>query len=166
MPPFQFYLRLIYLNCLGLSPDFLVEIFYWDINSNLPLRHFDIGSRNLGPGHQGALTVIQWSVPAPVRRAGNINYLYCQIPEMMPVVKPTQDTTPAPPHHSWAQPVNKDRNSSLPEIAREGSQLMPWPWLRFHKIFASEIFSPVPVGFLCYVSLCEIVNIIVLRRKL
>ena len=96
--------------------------------------------------------------------AGNINYLYCQIPEMMPVVKPTQDTTPAPPHHSWAQPVNKDRNSSLPEIAREGSQLMPWPWLRFHKIFASEIFSPVPVGFLCYVSLCDIVNMIVLPR--
>ena len=53
-----------------------------------------------------------------VEIAGNINYLYCQIPEMMPVVKPTQDTTPAPPHHSWAQPVNKDRNSSLPEIAR------------------------------------------------
>ena len=25
----------------------------------------------------------------------NINYLYCQIPEMMPVVKQTQDTTPA-----------------------------------------------------------------------
>ena len=152
MPPFQFYLRLIYLNCLGLSPDFLVEIFYWDINSNLPLRHFDIGSRKLAPGSTDCDSVECPRSCAEI--AGNINYLYCQIPEMMPVVKPTQDTTPAPPHHSWAQPVNKDRNCSLPEIAREGSQLMPWPWLRFHKIFASEIFSPVPLGFLSVMFPC------------
>ena len=116
MPPFQFYLRLICLNCHGLSPDFLVEIFYWDINSNLPLRHFDIGSRKLAPGSTDCDSVECPRSCAEI--AGNINYLYCQIPEMMPVVKPTQDTTPAPPHHSWAQPVNKDRNSSLPEIAR------------------------------------------------